>query len=73
MSVVDFRYVVGVSIDRDLNDAINSDVRTGPFKIYRNIDNKLDLVNYMPNKLQKGEYRSIIMQLYLRVETPMKI
>ena len=51
MSVVDYRYVVGVSIDRDLNDAINTDARTGPFKIYRNINKKLDLVNYMPNKL----------------------
>jgi hypothetical protein len=49
--VVDFRYVVGVNIDRDLNDAIHTDARTGPFRVYRHINKKIDYVNYMPNKL----------------------
>ena len=57
MSVVDFTYVVGCSLNRDLNAAVGSDTRHGPYKIFRNIDGKIDLVNYMPKMFYKGEER----------------
>ena len=49
--------MVGVSINRDLNDTINNNELTGPYQVYRNINNKIDLVNFMPAHLRKDEVR----------------